>query len=150
MSHTIETRNPDTSTRDGRFSTSSDNRTIAQLVQDLSEQMSRLIRDEFKLAQVELTEKGKRAGMGAGLFGGAGLVALYGVAALLAAIVIGLAEVMPAWAAALIVAVVLFAVAAVMAVSGKKQVKQATPAMPEETVQSVKADVSAVKERVHR
>ena len=150
MSHTIQSSNPDTSTNDGRFSQPGDNRTVAELVQNLSEQMSRLIRDELRLAQVELTQKGKRAGMGAGLFGGAGLVALYGVAALLAAVVMGLAEVMPAWAAALIVAAVLFAVAAVMAVSGKKQVEQATPPIPEQATESAKRDVDEVKARAAR
>jgi uncharacterized membrane protein YqjE len=121
-----------------------------ELVRQAAEQISRLVRDELALARVEMTEKGKRAGMGAGLLGGGGVVALYGVAALLTAVVLALAEVMPAWLAALIVAVVLFAVAGVLAVLGRKRVKQATPPVPEETVRSVKADIDEVKERAQR
>jgi hypothetical protein len=121
-----------------------------ELVGQAAEQISRLVRDELALAKAEMTEKGKKAGVGAGLLGGGGLVALYGVAALLAAVVLGLAEAMPPWLAALIVAVVLFAVAGVLAMSGRKQVKQATPPVPEETVRSVKADIDEVKERAKR
>ena len=124
--------------------------TTAELIRQVTEQMSRLVRDELALFRVEMTEKSKKAGIGAGLFGGGGLVALYGVAALLAAIILALAEGMPGWLAALIVAVVLFAAAAVMAVLGRKQVRQATPATPEETVCSVKADIDEVKESAHR
>ncbi|GAA3282047.1 phage holin family protein [Dactylosporangium vinaceum] len=116
----------------------------AELVKLAAEQVSTLVRDELKLAQIELTEKGKRAGLGVGMFGGAGVVALYGVGAMLAALIIGLAAVMPAWLAALIVGVALFAVAGVLALVGKRQVKQAVPAMPQETVASVKADVDTV------
>jgi len=107
--------------------------------------MSTLVRDEIRLAQAEMTEKGKKAGRGAGLFGGAGLVALYGVAALLATVVLALALVMPAWLAALIVTVVLFAVAGVLAMQGKSNVSQATPAKPEEAIEGLKQDVATVK-----
>jgi len=124
---------------------------VAQLVQDVSEQVSRLVRDELRLAQSELTEKGKRAGMGAGLFGGAGVMALYGVAGLFTTIVLGLiAAGLPPWAASLIVTGVLFVIAAVLGLMGRKQVVQATPPMPEQAVQSVKADINEVKERAHR
>jgi hypothetical protein len=112
--------------------------------------MSRLVREELALAKAEVTQKGKRAGVGAGLLGGGGVVALYGVAALLAAVVLALAEVMPAWLAALIVAVVLFAAAGVLVLLGRKQVKQGTPPVPEETVRSVKADIDEVKGRAQR
>jgi len=121
-----------------------------ELVRQATEQISRLVRDELALARAELTEKGKRAGVGTGLLGGGGLVALYGVAALLTAVVLGLAEVMPAWLAALIVAIVLFAVAGVLAVLGRTKVRQATPPVPEESVRSVKADINEVKERARR
>jgi hypothetical protein len=121
-----------------------------ELVRQAAEQISRLVRDELALAKAEMTEKGKKAGVGAGLLGGGGLVALYGVAALLAAVGLGLAEVMPGWLAALIVAVVLFAVAAVLAVSGRQQVKLAVPPVPQETMHSVKADIDEVKERAQR
>ena len=112
--------------------------------------MSRLIRDELKLAEYEMTRKAKRMGRGAGMFGGSGLVALYGVGCLLAAAIIGLAIVLPAWAAALIVGGALLVVAGVVALMGKSQVSKAVPPVPEQTVQSVKADVEEIKERAHR
>ncbi len=121
-----------------------------ELVKQVTEQLSRLVRDELRLARAEVTEKGKQAGLGAGLLGGGGVVALYGVGALLFAIGLGLAEVMPGWLAALIVAVVLFIVAGVLALLGRSHVSRATPPMPEETVRSVKADVDEIKERVRR
>jgi Flp pilus assembly protein TadB len=129
-------------------------KSTAELVKVASEQIQRLVRDELKLAQAELTRKGKHAGIGAGLFGAGGLIALYGVAALLTAVVLLLTYVMPAWVAAVIVGVVLLGVAGLLALVGKKQVQQATPAAPEETVNNVKADVAAVrgavKEGAHR
>ncbi len=121
-----------------------------ELVKQLSEQVSRLIRDELKLAEYEMTRKAKRAGRGAGMFGGSGLLALYGIGCLLAAAIIGLAGVLPAWAAALIVGGVLLAVAGLAALLGKSQVSKATPPVPEQTVQSVRADVEEIKERAHR
>ena len=119
--------------------------TLGALVHDMTQQMSTLVRDEIRLAQAEMTEKGKRAGIGVGLFGGAGLVALYGVAALLATVVLALALVVPAWLAALIVTVVLFAVAGVLAVQGRSNVSRATPAKPEEAIAGLKEDVATVK-----
>jgi uncharacterized membrane protein YqjE len=121
-----------------------------KLVNDLSEQVSRLVKDELRLARLELTEKGKRAGFGAGLFGAAGLVAFFGGAALVATVIMLLALVMPAWAAAAIVAVVLFVVAALLGLIGKNQVKRAAPPVPSETLASVKADIDMVKERARR
>lgn len=121
-----------------------------RLVNDLSEQVSRLVKDELRLARMELTEKGKRAGFGAGLFGAAGTVAFLGGATLVAAVVLLLALVMPGWAAAAIVAGALFVVAAVLGLIGKKQVKQAAPPVPEETIASVKADIDMLKERSRR
>ena len=84
------------------------------------------------------------------MFGGSGLVALYGIGCLLAAAIIGLAGHAPAWAAALIVGGALLAVAGLAALLGKSQVSRATPPVPEQTVQSVKADVEEIKERAHR
>jgi Flp pilus assembly protein TadB len=121
-----------------------------ELVRQAADQISRLVRDELALAKAEMAEKGKRAGIGAGLLGGGGLIALYGLAALLTAAVLGLAVVVPAWLAALIVALVLFAIAGAMALAGRTEVKQATPPVPEEAARSVKADVDEVKERAHR
>jgi uncharacterized membrane protein YqjE len=101
-----------------------------QLVSDLTTQISRLVKDEARLAQAEMTQKAKKLGVGAGLFGGAGLFAFFGLAVLIASIVLALALVLPDWLAALIVAVVLFAVAGVLALVGKKDVQQATPPSP--------------------
>ena len=95
--------------------------TLGALVHDMTQQMSTLVRDEMRLAQAEMTQKGKKAGLGIGLFGGAGLVALYGVATLLATVILALALVIPAWLAALIVTVVLFAVAGVLALHGQEE-----------------------------
>ena len=127
-----------------------DERPVADLIKDLSEQTSALVRKEMELARAELTEKGKRAGVGAGLFGGSGVVALYGVGALIAALILLLATAMEAWIAALIVAVVLFAIAGILALTGKKQVEQATPPTPEQAIESAKRDVDTVKERAGR
>jgi len=123
---------------------------VGELIQELSQQTATLVRQELKLAQLEMKEKGKRAGLGAGLFGGAGLVALYGLGTLIAAIVLVLATFIEPWIAALIVAVVLFAAAGVLGLVGKKQVDQATPAAPEQAIASTKADVDEVKERSGR
>jgi hypothetical protein len=131
-------------------STGPSDSSTAELIRQAAEQISRLVRDELALARAEMTEKGKKAGVGAGLLGGGGLVALYGVAALLTAVVLALAEVMPGWLAALIVAVVLLAGAAALAAVGRTRVKQAIPPLPEQTVASVKADIDEVKERAHR
>ena len=120
----------------------------AELVSHMSEQVSTLVRDELALARVEMTEKGKRAGKGAGLLGGAGVLALYGVSALLVTIGAALALVWPTWLAALVVTVVVFAAAGVAALLGKKQVKQAVPPAPTAAVDSTKRDVDAVKTAV--
>jgi hypothetical protein len=118
-----------------------------ELVKQLTEQVSTLVRDELKLAQVEMTVKGKQAGIGAGMLGGGGVVALYAVGCLLAAALIGLSHVLQAWLAALIVGVVLLAVAGVAALLGKNRVQRAVPPVPEEAVQSVKTDVEEIRER---
>lgn len=127
-----------------------DDRRVADLLKDFSEKTSELMRKELELARVELTEKGKRAGIGAGLFGGSGLVALYGAGALVAAAILLLASAVTAWLAALIVAVALFALAGALALTGKKQVEQATPPVPEQALDSAQQDVETVKERAGR
>src|SRR3712207_3001077 len=99
---------------------------VGALVHRLSQQLPELVRSELRLAQAELAEKGKSAGKGVGLFSAAGLAALYGLAALLTTIVVVLDLALPLWASALIVTLVLFAVAGVAALVGKKQVAQAT------------------------
>jgi uncharacterized membrane protein YqjE len=123
-------------------------RSTGELVKLAAEQVSRLVRDELKLAQAELAEKGKRAGIGVGLFGGAGVFVVYGVGVLLAAAVLGLATVLPAWLSALIIGVVLFVVAGVLALIGRGQVKHAVPPAPTEAVRNVKADIGAITEAV--
>lgn len=127
-----------------------DERSTGELVQQLSEQMSRLVREELRLAQLELAQKGKRAGIGAGLFGGGGLLAAYGVGALIAGLTLLLALALPAWAAALIAGGALLALAGVLALLGRGQVRGATPPLPRQTLDSVKADVDEVKERARR
>ncbi|WP_248960135.1 phage holin family protein [Sphaerisporangium perillae] len=122
----------------------------AELVKHLSEDVSRLVKDEIRLATLELTRKGRKAGLGAGLFGGAGVIALYGGGALVAALILLVAQVLTPWIAALIVGVVLLIVAAVLALVGKRQVARATPPLPEEAIRNIKADVDAVKESAHR
>lgn len=122
--------------------------TTGQLIADATEQVGQLVRQEMALARAELTRSAKKAGTGAGLFGGAGLVALYGVAVLIATAVIALDLVMPLWLAALAIGIVLIAFAGVLALIGKKQVTQATPPV-ERTVHNVKADIDTVKGGQH-
>jgi MFS family permease len=120
---------------------------LADLARQLSNQTTELVRHEVELAKAELRVKGKRAGVGAGMFGGAGALGLYALGALTAAIIAGIAEVLPVWASALIVAALYGAIAGILALRGKKKVQQATPPLPEETVQSVKEDVRYTKQR---
>jgi uncharacterized membrane protein YqjE len=119
--------------------------TLGALVHDMTQQMSTLVRDEMRLAQAEMTEKGKKAGIGIGLFSAAGLLAFFGLATVIATVVLALALVMPAWLAALIVAVVLFAAAGVVALLGKNNVRRATPAKPVRAIEGLKEDLATVK-----
>jgi Putative Actinobacterial Holin-X, holin superfamily III len=116
-------------------------------VQDLSRQTSTLIRQEMRLAQAELTEKGRHASRCAGMFGGAGAVALYGVGALVAAAILGLATVLEPWIAAAAVGVALLLVAGLLALTGKKELDEAGPPKPELALESVQRDVETVKAR---
>lgn len=125
-------------------------RSAGELVKQLTEELSTLVRDELKLARVEMSRKGKQAGLGAGLLGGGGLVALYGVGCLIACAVIGLSRVVQTWLAALIAGVALLAVAGVAALVGKGRIQQATPPVPTQTAGSVKADLEEIKERARR
>jgi MFS family permease len=120
---------------------------LADLARQLSNQTTDLVRHEVELAKAELRVKGKRAGIGASMFGGAGALGVYALGALTAAIIAGIAEALPVWASALIVAAVYGAIAGILALRGKKKVQQATPPLPEETVQSVKEDVRYTKQR---
>lgn len=119
--------------------------TLGALVGQLTTQVPELIRSEIRLAQAEMTEKGKRVGIGIGMFSGAGLMAFFGFGTLLATIILALSLVMDGWLAALIVTVVLFAVAGVLALVGKNKVAEATPLAPEKAVESVKEDIATVK-----
>lgn len=114
----------------------------AELVSQLSEQVTTLVRDELALARIELTEKGKKAGKGAGLLGGAGVIALYGLGALFVTAGAALSLVMPVWAAALIVSVVLLAGAGVAAIAGKREVQEAVPPIPEAAIASGRHDMN--------
>ena len=121
-----------------------------ELVSRLSQEVSELVRNELKLAQVEVSGKAKKAGVGVGLFGAAGIVALYAVGVFIATAILALALVMDAWLAALIVGLVLAVGAGIAALMGKKQVAQAGPPVPTETIDSVKRDVQAVKKGSER
>ncbi|MFJ9100681.1 phage holin family protein [Streptomyces sp. LUP47B] len=123
---------------------------VGDLVQRASQQLSQLVRDEMRLAQAEMTEKGKRFGKGGGLFGGAGLMGVLTLQALVATVIAALSLVMDVWVAALIVTGVLAVVTALMAALGKQQVSKASPPTPERTVDSVKTDVAEIKERAQR
>lgn len=121
-----------------------------ELVNRLAAQVSDLVRGELELARTELTAKGKRVGVGAGLAGAGGVVALYGVAVLIAAAVAALALVWPVWLAALVVGVVVLVVAGALALAGRSQLRQGTPPTPEHAVESVRDDVETVKKAVRR
>jgi uncharacterized membrane protein YqjE len=119
---------------------------FADLAHRLSDQTKLLVQQEVELAKAELSEKGKRAGIGAGMFGGAGLFGLFAFATLTACLILALSEAVAPWLAALIVTVVYGAIAGVLALTGKKKVQEATPPMPE-TVETVKDDVAWTKQR---
>jgi uncharacterized membrane protein YqjE len=127
--------------------TTQDDRSASELLRDLSQQTGDLVRHEMELAKAELREKGKAAGMGAGMFGGAGVVALYGVGALTACAILALAIVVDAWLAALIVGAGYLAIAGILALTGKKKVEEATPPVPEQAIESSKEDVEWTKQR---
>jgi uncharacterized membrane protein YqjE len=120
-------------------------RSLGELLRQLSEQTTRLVHQELELAKAELTQKGKQAGAGAGLFGGAGALGLAALGAPAACFILALNAIMPAWLAALIVAVVYGAIAAFLALRGRDKVKQATPLVPEQTIETVKEDVEWAK-----
>lgn len=122
-------------------------RPTAELLKQLSDQTTSLVMQEIELAKLEVREKGKKAGMGAGMFGGAGVFGLYAVGALTATIVLALATFLPGWLAALIVTVIYAAIAGILALRGKSQVKEATPPLPAQAVETTKEDVRWVKTR---
>jgi hypothetical protein len=122
-------------------------RSLGELFSKLSNETSTLIRQEMELARAELTEKGKEAGKGAGLFGGAGAVGLLGAGALTAGLILLLDLAIAAWLAAIIVGLLYVAVAAVLGLKGRDKIQAATPPVPEQTVDTVKEDVEWAKSR---
>jgi len=113
---------------------------MGELFKQLSSDLSTLVRQELRLAQAEMTEKGKRAGLGAGMFGGAGVFGLVALGTFSAVLIAALAKAMDVWLAALIVTVIWAAVAGALALRGKQRVAQATPPVPEQTVETIKED----------
>jgi hypothetical protein len=130
--------------QDGQLS----DRPVAELIKQLSDQTTTLVRQELELAKAELTVKGKQVGLGAGMFGGAGVFGVYAFGALTAAIILALSLAMTGWLAGLIVAVAYGAIAGVLALQGKSKVKAGTPPVPEQAVRSVKADLESTKQHV--
>lgn len=123
---------------------------VGDLVKQASEEISHLVRTELRLAQAEMKQKGKRFGIGGGLFGGAGLVAVLALQAAVATAVVALALVWPLWLSALVVTVALFALAGVLTAVGRDKVRQAAPPVPKEAIDNVKTDVSHIKESAQR
>ncbi|MBV9194918.1 MAG: phage holin family protein [Solirubrobacterales bacterium] len=121
---------------------------MGELFKELSAELSTLVRQELQLAQAEMTEKGKRAGVGAGMFGGAGIATLLALGTLSACVIALLGKAMDVWLAALIVTVVYAAVAGVLALTGKQRISEATPPVPEQTVETMKEDVQWAKNRL--
>jgi uncharacterized membrane protein YqjE len=126
-----------------RRTTNSDARetSTGELFKRLTQQTSTLVRQEVDLAKAELAQKGKESGVGAGILGGSGVLALFGLAALTTAAIAALSEAMEVWAAALIVAAVYLAVAGVLALTGRNRLQEAAPMAPEQTIETMKEDV---------
>jgi hypothetical protein len=131
-------------------STDPGNQSVAELIKQVSEESSRLLRGELKLAQAEMTEKAKTAGAGIGAFGAAAVLGWFALGCFLATAILALSLVLPAWLAALIVAVVVAIAAGIAALMGKKKVAEVGPLAPTDTVQSVKKDVEEIKESARR
>jgi hypothetical protein len=123
---------------------------VAELVKRAASQTAELVRKEIQLGQVELKDKGRRAGKGVGLLGAAGLIAFYGGGAMIAAAVLGLAEAVEPWLSALIIGIVLLGIAAVIGLIGRKTTADALPPKPEQTMASVHDDLEHLKEQTSR
>lgn len=130
-----------------RSDSRSEERSIAELLQQLTEQTTRLAQKETELAKAEMTAKGKQLGIGAGAFSAAGLLGLFALAALTTAVILGLAMAIEDWLAALIVAVVYALIAGALALVGRSRVRAAAPPVPERTTESVKQDIRQTKEK---
>jgi hypothetical protein len=125
-----------------------DEKSLSELAQQLSEQTTALARKEVELAKAEMAIKAKRIGVGAGAFGAAGIVALFAVGALTATLILALATAMSAWLAALIVTALYGAIAGILALVGRQRVEAGTPPVPERAIESSKEDVETAKQRV--
>jgi len=123
-------------------------RPVGELLKELSNQTTTLVRKELELAKAEMAEKGKQAGLGAGMFGGAGLFGLLALATLTTCVIAALATAMEVWVAALIVTAVYAAVAAVLALLGRQKTREAIPPAPEQAIESTKEDVQWAKTQV--
>ena len=123
---------------------------VGELLKELSQQTSTLVRQELELARLELTAKGKAAGLGVGMFGGAGVFGFWALGALTAAVILILATLMTSWLAAAVVTAALALIAGVLALTGRTKLAQATPAMPEQTAETVKEDVQVTKAAASR
>jgi uncharacterized membrane protein YqjE len=119
--------------------------TLGALVHQLTQQVPELIRSEMRLAQAEVAQKGKRAGVGIGMFSVAGLLAFFAFGCLVATAILALALVVDAWLAALVVALVLVAAAAVAGLVGRNKVAEAAPPAPERAIEGLKEDIATVK-----
>jgi uncharacterized membrane protein YqjE len=122
-----------------------ESQTLGALVHQLSQQIPELVRSEIRLAQAEVAEKGKRAGVGIGMFSVAGLLAFFALASLVTTAILALTLVLDAWLAALVVALVLLAAAAVAGLAGKNKVSEAAPAKPERAIDGIREDIATVK-----
>jgi hypothetical protein len=122
-------------------------RPTGELLKQLSNETTTLVKQEIELLKAELSAKARPAGVGAGMFGGAGLFGIGAFFALTAFFIALLDGAVPIWAAALIVAAVYAAIAGVLALTGRQKVREATPVAPEETIESVKEDVQWGKTR---
>lgn len=130
---------------DARPDRSGEEPTIGALVHDLSQEIPELVRSEIRLAQAEVAQKGREVGIGVGMFSAAGLLAFFGVGALVATAILALAEVLPVWLSALIVTAALFAFAGVVALAGRRKVAEGQPLKPEKAVAGVRSDIATVK-----
>jgi Putative Actinobacterial Holin-X, holin superfamily III len=119
--------------------------TMAELVKRVSTDVSTLVRDEMTLAKIELAKKGKQAGLGASLLGGGGVMAWFGFGALVAAAILGLATVLDGWLSALIIGAFLLLIAGLLALIGRARLKRGIPPVPQEAIESIKADIDEVK-----
>ena len=118
---------------------------LPELLRQLSQETATLVRQEIDLAKAEVSDKGKKAGIGIGIAGAGGFVGLLALGAFTAFVILALNAAMPAWVAALIVAVVYGGIAAFLGLKGRDKVKQATPPVPRQTVETVKEDIQWAK-----